>query len=189
MLGDGAGARVGASRGGHGSGGGGSRIRDETRKSCGRRRERHASVRVEQHALQRCSTCGGYSTSKSCSGVRGPDPGSEKRRKAHGGVTFPASSSRPHRPGPVRSHFGPLCGPFCERDRREAVLRHETVPSLPRTPHVLGVSWRSQPARTSMRRPGHTASRPAPNYKLTNRASRAAPKSRSRGATSVGARR
>ena len=39
-------------------------------------------------------------------------------------------------------------------DRSDLTL---SVSSLPRTPHVLGVSWRSQPARTAMRRPGRTS--------------------------------
>jgi hypothetical protein len=36
----------------------------------------------------------------------------------------------------------------------EVRLPHEPVPDVSRTPPVLGVSWRSQPERTAMRRPG-----------------------------------
>jgi hypothetical protein len=39
----------------------------------------------------------------------------------------------------------------------EVRLPHEPVPDVSRTPHVLGVSWRSQPERTAMRRPGRTS--------------------------------
>jgi hypothetical protein len=39
----------------------------------------------------------------------------------------------------------------------EVRLPHEPVPDVSRTPHVLGVSWRSQPERPAMRRPGRTS--------------------------------
>jgi hypothetical protein len=43
------------------------------------------------------------------------------------------------------------------RDVHESRATSRPSPYSPRTPHVLGVSSRSQPARTSMRGPGHSS--------------------------------
>jgi len=87
-----------------------------------------------------------------------------------------AARSRPPAPGPVRVLQGRECdvpGIFVtdpaevwrlpDRILTEVRLRDVPVTPLPRTPHVLGSSWGSQPARTPMRSPGPSSDgRPPP---------------------------
>jgi hypothetical protein len=92
----------------------------------------------------------------------------EIRLNTRGRVTFPASSSTTHYSALCRGGKLSPCdskaprplgrsvrgGPKSSRAVTKVRLPPEPVPPLPRTPHVLGVSSRSQPARTAMRRPG-----------------------------------
>jgi hypothetical protein len=83
-------------------------------------------------------------------GVRGSGPGPAGRRSGAQGVR----GSGPRRARGVPERARPVPG---------APQSHRPVPSPRRNPHVLGVSSRSQPARTAMRRPGpptRTAPRP-----------------------------
>ena len=102
---------------------------------------------------------------------KGPSGGPE-------GVTFPASSSTTG-PSGSRIHEEPsrkprlrcglpshlrtvpsLCRTVSSLRRTVPSLRRNRAvpaPASPRTPHVPGVSWRSQPARAATRRPGRTS--------------------------------
>ena len=109
--------------------------------------------------------------------VSGPDLGLGVRPKARGRVTYPgvfvtdASPRSRLRDRPITQPFAVerkwLYAPLSLHSRRnhrpdrggsvtEVRLRDVPAPAITRTPHVLGVSWRSQPARTAMRRPGAT---------------------------------
>src|SRR6201999_4243379 len=96
----------------------------------------------------------------------GPTIGPGRHEDA-GNVTLPRVSRAPSSRRPrSRDHAFAVCRPMYGKVRtrplveasfhaegsRKSGVRDAPVPGVSRDPDVLGVSWRSQPARTSMRR-------------------------------------